>query len=189
MTIHTQVLEARIGQLQSRTQLLLNRPVAADAPEFKDLWRELDGLATALWLALLQFDTLETQRAQLQDAVVSPAPGQSPAAPPRLASLDNELQSLRSRAGLLAATIVQLRRSVGDAPALDLSHAVYQLGTQLGKSLDPVMVRRLVYEASTQPRLAGVSASRADADNSVQALFVVIAMVVALLRERSSRAH
>jgi hypothetical protein len=69
-----------------------------------------------------------------------------------------------------------------------LAQAVCLIGTQLGKSLNQIMVRRTVYETSAQPFLAAGASTRADADNPVQALFVVIGMVLALVRGRSARA-
>ena len=199
MTVHVEVLEARLSQFQSRAQRLANQQLAADSAEMVALWHGLHGLEAEIWRALRQFDDLDKQREALQAQLGGTASDQSAyshsqskshsQSQSRLASFDSDLARLRSRAGLLAASIVQLRQREGQAFTVDLSHDVCLLGTQLGKSLDHTMVRRTVFEASTQPRLAGTAALRADAANSVQALFVVMGMVVALLRGSGSRVH
>ena len=187
MAIHTQVLEARIARLQNATQMLLSKQLAADSSETADLWRALDGLAAELWRALRQFDSLEDQRETLLAATGATAAEQPAQQQLRVAAFDNDLERLRSRTGLLASRIVELRRRGGDASSADLAQAVCQIGTQMGKSLNQMMVRRTVYATSTHPLLATGSSTRADADNPVQALFVVIGMVSALVRGRSAR--
>jgi hypothetical protein len=186
MTIHTQVLEARIGQLQTATQTLLGKQLTADSSETANLWRALDGLAAELWRALRQFDSLEAQRNAKQASTGGAAPDQA-AQQSRVASIDSDLGRLQGRAALLAARIAELRRRGGDASSLDLAQAVCHIGMQMGKSLNQMMVRRTVHEASTQPLLAAGSSTRVDADNPVQTLFVFIGMVLALVRGRSVR--
>lgn len=188
MTIHTQVLEARIAQLHTATQMLLGKQLAADSSETASLWRALDGLDAELWRALRQFDSLEDQRETLLGLTGGAAPDQMAQQQLRVGAFDKDLERVRGRAALLAARIVELRRRGGDASSVDLAQAVCLIGTQLGKSLNQIMVRRTVYETSAQPFLAAGASTRADADNPVQALFVVIGMVLALVRGRSARA-
>jgi hypothetical protein len=186
MTVHTQVLEARIAQLQTATQMLLSKQLAADSSETASLWRALDGLDAELWRALRQFDSLEGQRETLLAATSGAAPDQTAQQQLRVAAFDNDLGRLRVRAALLAARIVELRRRGGDASSADLAQSVCYLGAQMGKSLNQMMVRRTVYAASAQPLLAAGTSTPADAYNPVQALFVVIGMVSALVRGRSA---
>jgi hypothetical protein len=188
MTIHTEVLEARIAQLQTATQTLLSKQLAADSSETANHWRALDSLDSELWRALRQFESLEDQRETLLGATGGAAQDQTAQQQLRVAAFDNDLGRLRGRAALLASRIVELRRRSGDASNVDLAQAVCHIGTQMGKSLNQMMVRRTVYEASAQPFLAAGSSTRAEADNPVQALFVVIGMVLALVRGRSTRA-
>jgi hypothetical protein len=187
MTIHTQVLDARIAQLQTAVQMLLSQQPAADSSDTTKLWQALDGLDAELWRALRLFDSLESQRETLL-AATGGTPQDLTAQQVRVAAFDSDIGRMRGRAGLLAARIAELRRRHGDASNVDLAQAVCHIGTQMGKSLNQMMVRRTVYEASAQPMLAASTGSRTDADNPVQALFVVIGMVLALVRGRSTRA-
>ena len=204
MTIQTSVVEMRLGQLQSKAQqLLASQLVPAggllddgrarlDKPEVVAFWHSLDGLGTELRHALRQFDSLERQRADLQ-ASLSAAPHDQrwPLSNTReqscIASFENDLARVLHRAALLASLLVELRRRGGGLSSIDLAQATCNIGMELGKSLDQMMVRRTVQQVSTRPMYLPSGAARPDVGGLVETLFVVIAMVSALARRRGTR--
>jgi hypothetical protein len=182
MTIQTHVLEARLGQLQAKVQRLLASEPAADALEAADCWRALDSADRELIQTLRQFDALEQDQALLPGSQIDGA-------------FENDLLRAQRRAGLLAAAIVELRRRGGDLSGIDLTHSICHIGTQMGKSLDHLMVRLTVQRLSTQPlwasnvapTFAHTSASTANGARVTETLFVAISMVLALIRGRTAR--
>jgi hypothetical protein len=182
MTIQPYVLEARLGQLQAKVQRTLAGGSAADALELADCWRALDSADRELIQALRQLDALEQERALLPGGQIDGA-------------FENDLLRVQRRAGLLASAIVQLRRHGGDVSSVDLTHAVCHIGTQMGRSLDQMMVRLTVQRLSTQPlwvstvapAFAHTSASKANATSVTETLFVAISVVLGLIRRRSAR--
>jgi hypothetical protein len=177
MTIQTHVLEARLGQLQAQVQRLLASRPTANAPEVADCWRALDSADRELIQALRQIDALEQERALLPGGQIDGA-------------FENDLLRLQRRAALLAAAIVEMRRRIGELSSIDLTHGTCHIGTQMGKSLDHLMVRLTVQRLSTQPlwvsTVAPIGTSTANAESVADALFVAISMVLALIRGRGA---
>lgn len=199
MTIQTNVLEMRLGQLQSKAQqLLANQLVPAggllddgrvwfDKPEVVAFWRLLDALDAELRRALRQFDGLERQLAGMQTALAAAPHEQRWREQSRIASFQNDLARVYRRAGLLASLLVELRRRGGDVAGVDLAQAICNIGTEMGKSLDQMMVRRTVQQVSTRPMYLPSGATQPDIGGLVETLFVVIAMVSALAQRRRPR--
>jgi acetolactate synthase regulatory subunit len=189
MTIQTQVLDMRLGQLHAKAQQALVSSGAVDPLEVADCWRALDGLEVELSQVLRRFDSLEQQRTQLLAGLGAASPDQRGREQSGIDAFESELLRVQRRAGLLVAAVVKLRRHQGDAANIDLTHAVCQIATQLGKSLDQFMVRLTVQQISIQPRLMSPSAALADTGNGVETLFVAIGMLMALIRCRGNRDH
>ena len=199
MTIQTNVLEMRLGQLQSKAQqLLANQLVPAggllddgrvwfDKPEVVAFWRALDALDAELRRALRQFDGLERQLAGMQTALAAAPHEQRWREQSRVASFRNDLARVYRRAGLLASLLVALRRRGGDVAGVDLAQAICNIGTEMGKSLDQMMVRRTVQQVSTRPMYVPSGTTQPDIGGLVETLFVVIAMVSALAQRRRKR--
>ena len=199
MTIQTNVLEMRLGQLQSKAQqLLASRLVPAsgllddgrvwfDKPEVVAFWRSLDALDAELRRALRQFDGLARQLAGMQTALSAAPHEQRWREQSRIASFQNDLARVYRRAGLLASLLVALRRRGGDVAGVDLAQAICNIGTEMGKSLDQMMVRRTVQQVSTRPMYLPSGAAQPDIGGLVETLFVVIAMVSALAQRRRTR--
>ncbi len=187
MAVHTQVLEARLNQSHIAAQLHLGKQHAADASDTTALWRTLDDLDAELWRALKQFGSIESQREALLTSTVGNASSQgAQEQQSRAASVDGTVARMVGRAALLAACVCRLRRHANDASSIDLAQAVCRVGLQVGKTLDQNTVRRIVFETSAHPMLSPTTATRANADNPLMALFVVLAMVLVLVRGRSS---
>ena len=199
MTIQTNVLEMRLGQLQSKAQqLLANQLVPAggllddgrvwfDKPEVVMFWRSLDALDAELRRALRQFDGLERQRASMQTALLAAPHDQRWREQSHIASFENDLARVYRRAGQLASLLVELHRRGGDVTGVDLAQAICNIGTEMGKSLDQLMVRRTVQQVSTRPMYLPSGTARPDVGGLVETVFVVIAMVSALARRRRTR--
>ena len=199
MTTLTNMLELRLGQLQSKAQQLLTSQIVPaggllddgrvwfDKPEVVAFWRSLDALDAELRRALRQFDGLERQLAGMQTALAAAPHEQRWREQSRIASFENDLARVYRRAGLLASLLVALRRRGGDVAGVDLAQAICNIGTEMGKSLDQMMVRRTVQQVSTRPMIVPSGAARADFGGLVETLFVVIAMVSALARRRRTR--
>ena len=199
MTIQTNVIEMRLGQLQSKAQqLLANQLVPAggllddgrvwfDKPEVVAFWRSLDLLDAELRRALRQFDGLERQLAGMQTALAAAPHEQRWREQSRVASFRNDLARVYRRAGLLASLLVALRRRGGDMAGVDLAQAICNIGTEMGKSLDQMMVRRTVQQVSTRPMYVPSGTTQPDIGGLVETLFVVIAMVSALAQRRRPR--
>ena len=199
MTIQTNVLEMRLGQLQSKAQqLLANQLVPAggllddgrvwfDKPEVITFWRSLDALDAELRRALRQFDGLERQRASMQTALAAAPHEQRWREQSRIASFENDLARVYRRAGRLALLLVELRRRGGDVAGVDLAQAICNIGTEMGKSLDQIMVRRTVQQVSTRPMYLPSGTTQPDIGGLVETLFVVIAMISALAQRRRPR--
>ena len=199
MTIQTNVLEMRLGQLQSKAQQLLagqlvpasglldDGRVWFDKPEVVAFWRSLDALDAELRRALRQFDGLQRQRADMQTALLAAPHDQRWREQARIASFENDLARVHRRAGLLASLLVEVRRRGGDVASVDLAQAICNIGTEMGKSLDQMMVRRTLQQVSTRPMLVPSGAARLELGGLVETLFVVIAMVSALARRRRTR--
>lgn len=198
MTIQTSVVEMRLGQLQSKAQqLLASQLVPAggllddgrarlDKPEVVAFWHSLDGLGTELRHALRQFDGLERQRADLQASLSAAPHDQRWREQSCIASFENDLARVLHRAALLASLLVELRRRGGGLSSVDLAQATCNIGTELGKSLDQMRVRRTVQQVSTRPMYVPSGAARPDFGRLVETLFVVIAMVLALAQRRGT---
>jgi hypothetical protein len=178
MTIQTHVLEARLGQLQAKVQRLLASEPTANALEVADCWRALDSADFELSQALRQFEALEPERAGLIGGQVAGA-------------VQNDLLRVMRRAGLLATAIVQLRRRSGDQSSVDLTHAICHIATQMGKSLDHLMVRLTVQKFCTQPlwvsTFAATNGANAHEGSVIETVFVAIGMILASIRGRRAR--
>jgi hypothetical protein len=191
MTLQTHFLEARLGQLQAKVQRVLADGLAVDTPKAVDCWQALDALALELNRALRQFEGLAQQHAQLLVGLSAASPDQRGRENPGLFAFENDLARVQRGAGVLAATIVELRRRSGDALSVDLAQAVCHIGMQMGRSLDQLMVRRTVQQISMQPSFVPVSAptsaAKLDASSVVETVFVAIGMVLALIQGRGLR--
>jgi hypothetical protein len=178
MTIQTHVLEARLGQLQAKVQRLLASEPTANAFEVADCWRALDSADFELSQALRQFEAVEPERAALLGGQVD-------------AAVKNDLLRVLNRAGFLATAIIELSRRSDDLSSVDLTHAICHIATQMGKSLDHLMVRLTVQKFRTQPlwvsTFAATNGANAHEGSVSETVFVAIGMVLALIRGRRAR--
>ena len=197
MTAPTHVLEMRLGQLQTRArQLLTERRVPAgslptvgrawfDQPEVAGFMHTLDQLGTELRRALRGIDDLERQRFDMEAALAAAPQGQRWREQSRIASLDDGLTRVYRKAARLAATLIELRGVGGSVSSADLALVIQHIGTEAGKSLDQALVRHTVQQVSSRPACVPAVSPSTAAGGFVQNLFVVIAMVAALARQRA----
>ncbi len=197
MTIQTNVLEMWLGRLHTRARelrleqlapgrgLLDDGRVWFDKPEVVAFWRELEELDGELRRVLRRFDALEHEYTQMQSQLAAVSQEQRGREQSRIVSFENDLFRVARKATLLASALFELRRRGGEVSAADLAQAIHHIGTEMGRSLDAVRLRRTVQQVSTRPAYQPAPGVNADVGGIVETLFVLIAMVSALARRRS----
>jgi hypothetical protein len=201
MTIQTNVLEFRLGQMVLKAQQLLAEQIVPaggllddgrawfDKPDVVAFWRSLEGLDAELRRVLRQFDGLRRQLADME-AKLSAAPHEQRwREQSRIASLEDDLSRVVRRAARLASLLLDLRARGGGISGAELAQAICNIGTEVGKSLDQMTVMRMVQQVSTQPSYGLPGGARPASGGLVESLFVVIAMVSALARRRGARGN
>ncbi len=196
MTIQTNLLEMRLGQLQARAQqLLADKLVPAggllddgrvwfDKPEVVAFWQSLDGLDVELQRTLRQFNMLERQCAAMQAQLGAVPQDQRWREIGRIKSFENDLGRVVAKAAKLAALLVDLRKRGGLVSDADLAQAILNLGTEVGKSFDQAMVRRTVQEVGARPTYSLPQTATPNLAGVIEVFFVVISMVSILVRRR-----
>jgi hypothetical protein len=199
MTIQTNVLEMWLARLHTRARQLHIEKIAPggsllddgrvwfDKPEVVAFWRAMDELDAELRRVLRRFGGLERELAQMQSQLAAVPQDQRWREQSRIDSFENDLSRVARKATLLASALIELRRRGGEVSATDLAQAIHHIGTEMGKSLDLMRLRRTVQQVSTRPAYQPVQGTDAELGGVVETLFVLIAMVSALARRRGSR--
>jgi hypothetical protein len=199
MTIQTNVLEMWLARLHTRARQLHIEKIAPggsllddgrvwfDKPEVVAFWRAMDELDAELRRVLRRFGGLERELAQMQSQLAAVPQDQRWREQSRIDSFENDLSRVTRKATLLASALIELRRRGGEVSATDLAQAIHHIGTEMGKSLDLMRLRRTVQQVSTRPAYQPVQGTGAELGGVVETLFVLIAMVSALARRRGSR--
>jgi hypothetical protein len=199
MTIQTNVLEMWLGRLYTRAQQLHVEKMAPsdslfddgrvwfDKPEVVAFWRAMDELDAELRRVLRRFGGLERELAQMRSQLAAAPQDQRWREQSRIDSFENDLSRVARKAALLASALIELRRRGGDISAVDLAQAIHHIGTEMGKSLDQMLVRRTVQQVSTRPAYQPAQGAGAELGGVVETVFVLIAMVSALARRRAAR--
>jgi len=194
MTLQTNLLESRLAQAVTRAQQTLTAQLAPgggllddgrvgfDQPEVVAFWRDLDILHGELRRTLRQFGALQQQRDALEAAVAALPQDQRWREQSRITSFDDDLSRVLRRAARLSMLLATLRRRGGNVSAVEWAQGIHHLGAEVGKLLDPLLVRRTVQKVMTEPVYRPPAAPMGAPGALLETLFVVIALATALLQ-------